>query len=158
QATGCGRFPHHWPSRTRSAHRRLKRIFLWMLDLLSTGDLQTLAAEQGLHVESKHDCFQTRFAVHRTAPDRSHCGLADRARPRSGRSPPSGVGEVPVLTAPNAYGPGIWHHAKAGKTWYGSYRTFPDTSAYCIDAGKKSPLSKYFRGATSEPATSAQTA
>src|SRR5699024_1439617 len=54
--------------------------------------------------------------------------------------------------------PGIWHHAKAGKTWYGSYRTFPDTSAYCIDAGKKSPLSKYFRGATSEPATSAQTA
>src|SRR5699024_2513851 len=78
--------------------------------------------------------------------------------PALAAGPPSGLGEVPVLTAPNAYGPGIWHHAKAGKTWYGSYRTFPDTSAYCIDAGKKSPLSKYFRGATSEPATSAQTA
>ena len=78
--------------------------------------------------------------------------------PALAAGPPSGLGEVPVLTAPNAYGPGIWHHAKAGKTWYGSYRTFPNTSAYCIDAGKKSPLSKYFRGATSEPATSAQTA
>src|SRR5699024_6136342 len=52
--------------------------------------------------------------------------------PALAAGPPSGLGEVPVLTAPNAYGPGIWHHAKAGKTWYGSYRTFPDTSAYCI--------------------------
>src|SRR5699024_8867895 len=64
--------------------------------------------------------------------------------------PPGGVGEVPVLTAPNAYGPGIWHHAKAGKTWYGAYRTFPETSAYCIDAGKKSPLPKHFTGAEAD--------
>ena len=67
--------------------------------------------------------------------------------------PPGGFGEVPVLTAPNAYGPGIWHHAKTGKTWYGAYRTFPDTSAYCIDAGKKSPLPKYFAGAEADPVT-----
>ena len=72
--------------------------------------------------------------------------------------PPGGFGEVPVLTAPNAYGPGIWHHAKTGKTWYGAYRTFPDTSAYCIDAGKKSPLPKYFAGAEADPVTSARTA
>ena len=72
--------------------------------------------------------------------------------------PPGGFGEVPVLTAPNAYGPGIWHHAKAGKTWYGAYRTFPETSAYCIDAGKKSPLPKYFTGAKADQVTSALTA
>ena len=72
--------------------------------------------------------------------------------------PPAGVGEVPVLTAPNAYGPGIWHHAKAGKTWYGAYRTFPETSAYCIDAGNKSPLPKHFTGAEADQVTSARTA
>src|SRR5699024_5409916 len=48
--------------------------------------------------------------------------------------------------------------AKAGKTWYGAYRTFPETSAYCIDAGKKSPLPKYFTGAEADQVTSARTA
>ncbi|WP_209325604.1 LPXTG cell wall anchor domain-containing protein [Brevibacterium renqingii] len=78
--------------------------------------------------------------------------------PALAAGPPVGLGEVPVLSAPNAYGPGIWHHAKAGKTWYGSYRTFPDTWAYCIDAGKKSPLSKHFPGAEAERITSPRTA
>lgn len=78
--------------------------------------------------------------------------------PAMAAGPPVGLGEVPVHTAPNAYGPGIWHHAKQGKTWYGSYRTFPDTSAYCIDAGKKSPLPKYFKNAKADTVTSAHTA
>ncbi|WP_181274550.1 Ig-like domain-containing protein [Brevibacterium oceani] len=78
--------------------------------------------------------------------------------PAMAAGPPVNLGEVPVQTAPNAYGPGIWHHAKQGKTWYGSYRTFPDTSSYCIDAGKKSPLPKYFDDAKSEQVTTAQTA
>lgn len=78
--------------------------------------------------------------------------------PALAAGPPVSLGEVPVLTAPNAYGPGIWHHAKQGKTWYGSYRTFPDTSSYCIDAGKKSPLPKYFKGAKADTVTSARTA
>ena len=78
--------------------------------------------------------------------------------PAMAAGPPVSLGEVPVLTAPNAYGPGIWHHAKQGKTWYGSYRTFPDTSSYCIDAGKKSPLPKYFKGAKADTVTSARTA
>jgi LPXTG-motif cell wall-anchored protein len=78
--------------------------------------------------------------------------------PAMAAGPPAGLGETQVLTAPNAYGPGIWHHAKQGNTWYGSYRTFPDTSAYCIDAGKKSPLPKYFKKATADQVTSAQTA
>ncbi|WP_166970083.1 LPXTG cell wall anchor domain-containing protein [Brevibacterium atlanticum] len=78
--------------------------------------------------------------------------------PAMAAGPPVSLGEVPVQTAPNAYGPGIWHHAKQGKTWYGSYRTFPDTSAYCIDAGKKSPLPKYFKKAKADQVTSAQTA
>ncbi|KHS53210.1 LPXTG cell wall anchor domain-containing protein [Brevibacterium linens] len=78
--------------------------------------------------------------------------------PAMAAGPPVSLGEVPVLTAPNAYGPGIWHHAKQGKTWYGSYRTFPDTSSYCIDAGKKSPLPKYFEGAKADTVTSARTA
>ena len=78
--------------------------------------------------------------------------------PAKASGPPVSLGEVPVLAAPNAYGPGIWHHAKQGKTWYGSYRTFPDTPAYCIDAGKKSPLPKYFKGAKADEVTSARTA
>ena len=78
--------------------------------------------------------------------------------PAKASGPPVSLGEVPVLAAPNAYGPGIWHHAKQGKTWYGSYRTFPDTPAYCIDAGKKSPLPKYFKGAKADEITSARTA
>lgn len=78
--------------------------------------------------------------------------------PAMAAGPPVSLGEVPALTAPNAYGPGIWHHAKQGKTWYGSYRTFPDTSSYCIDAGKKSPLPKYFKGAKADTVTSARTA
>ncbi|WP_101547066.1 LPXTG cell wall anchor domain-containing protein [Brevibacterium iodinum] len=78
--------------------------------------------------------------------------------PAMAAGPPVGLGEVPVHTAPNAYGPGIWHHAKQGKTWYGSYRTFPDTSAYCIDAGKKSPLPKNFKNAKADTVTSARTA
>jgi LPXTG-motif cell wall-anchored protein len=78
--------------------------------------------------------------------------------PAMAAGPPASLGEVPMLKASNAYGPGMWHDTKQGKTWYGSYRTFPDTSAYCIDAGKKSPLPKYFKDATAEQVTSAQTA
>ncbi len=78
--------------------------------------------------------------------------------PAMAAGPPASLGEVPVLTAPDAYGPGIWHHAKQGKTWYGSYRTFPDTSAYCIDAGKKSPLPKYFKDSKADKVTSPRTA
>lgn len=74
------------------------------------------------------------------------------------QGPPAQLGEVPKLKASAAYGPGIWHHAPQGKTWYGSYRTFEDTQAYCIDAGKQSPLPKYFKGAEAETITSAQTA
>lgn len=72
-------------------------------------------------------------------------------------SPPA-LGEVPMQAASDAYGPGIWHHAKQGKTWYGSYKTFPKTQAYCIDAGKQSPLPKYFKGAKSQTVTSPRTA
>lgn len=71
---------------------------------------------------------------------------------------PAAPGEVPMQAASDAYGPGIWHHAKQGTTWYGSYKTLPKTHAYCIDAGKQSPLSKYFTGAKPQTITSPQTA
>ena len=78
--------------------------------------------------------------------------------PAMAQGPPASLGEVPMLKASEAYGPGIWHHAPQGKTWYGSYRTFKGTQAYCIDAGKQSPLPKYFTGAKPEKITTAQTA
>ncbi|MDN6746482.1 MAG: LPXTG cell wall anchor domain-containing protein [Brevibacterium sp.] len=78
--------------------------------------------------------------------------------PAMAQGPPASLGEVPMLKASEAYGPGIWHHTPQGKTWYGSYRTFTDTQAYCIDAGKQSPLPKYFKGSKSQKITSAQTA
>ncbi|SMX85784.1 LPXTG-motif cell wall anchor domain-containing protein [Brevibacterium sp. 239c] len=78
--------------------------------------------------------------------------------PAMAQGPPAGLGEVPMHKASNAYGPGIWHHAPQGKTWYGVYRTFDDTQAYCIDAGKQSPLPKYFKGSKPKTVTSAQTA
>ncbi len=68
------------------------------------------------------------------------------------------LGEVPMLAHADTYGPGIWHHAKEGKTWYGAYRTFEDAYAYCIDAGKQSPLPEYFKGSRPEKVTSPQTA
>ena len=74
------------------------------------------------------------------------------------QGPPAPLGEVPMLKASDAYGPGIWHHAPQGKTWYGSYRTFQDTQAYCIDAGKQSPLPKYFAGSKPQSISTAQTA
>ncbi|GAA1537390.1 LPXTG cell wall anchor domain-containing protein [Brevibacterium picturae] len=78
--------------------------------------------------------------------------------PAMAQGPPASLGEVPMLKASEAYGPGIWHHAPQGKTWYGAYTTFTDTHAYCIDAGKQSPLPKYFKGSQSEKITTAQTA
>lgn len=78
--------------------------------------------------------------------------------PAMAQGPPAQLGEVPMLKASAAYGPGIWHHAPQGKTWYGSYRTFEDTQAYCIDAGKQPPLPKYFKGGEAETITTAQTA
>lgn len=68
------------------------------------------------------------------------------------------LGEVPMLSSADAYGPGIWHEAPEGKTWYGAYRTFPDTFAYCIDAGKQSPLPEYFADATAQEVTAPVTA
>lgn len=78
--------------------------------------------------------------------------------PAMAQGPPSSLGEVPMLKASDTYGPGIWHHAPQGKTWYGSYRTFDDTQAYCIDAGKQSPLPKYFTTSKAQKITTAQTA
>lgn len=78
--------------------------------------------------------------------------------PALAQGPPAPLGEVPMLKASDAYGPGIWHHAPQGKTWYGAYRTFADTQAYCIDAGKQSPLPKYFKSAKPQTITTAQTA
>ncbi len=68
------------------------------------------------------------------------------------------IGEVPMLAHADAYGPGIWHHAREGKTWYGAYRTFKGANAYCIDAGKQSPLPEYFKGSTPKKITSPRTA
>lgn len=61
------------------------------------------------------------------------------------------------------YGPGLWHHAPAGRTWYGGYFSLPGSSlshavAYCIDAGLKSPYPQYFTRAEGKPVTSAETA
>ncbi|MBM6591308.1 LPXTG cell wall anchor domain-containing protein [Brevibacterium sp. RIT 803] len=78
--------------------------------------------------------------------------------PAMAQGPPSSLGELPMLKASDTYGPGIWHHAAQGKTWYGSYRTFDDTQAYCIDAGKQSPLPKYFTNSKAQKITTAQTA
>lgn len=78
--------------------------------------------------------------------------------PAMAQGPPATLGEVPMLKQSDAYGPGIWHHAPQGKTWYGSYKTFENTQAYCIDAGKQSPLPKYFKDSKSKKVSSAQTA
>ena len=78
--------------------------------------------------------------------------------PAMAQGPPAGLGEVPMLKQSDAYGPGIWHHAPQGKTWYGSYKTFENTQAYCIDAGKQSPLPKYFKDSKSKKINSAHTA
>ncbi|SMX79178.1 LPXTG cell wall anchor domain-containing protein [Brevibacterium antiquum] len=78
--------------------------------------------------------------------------------PAMAQGPSASLGEVPMLKASDAYGPGIWHHAPQGKTWYGAYRTFDDTHAYCIDAGKQSPLPKYFTNSEAQKITTAQTA
>lgn len=78
--------------------------------------------------------------------------------PAMAQGPPGPLGEVPMLKASDTYGPGLWHHAPQGKTWYGSYRTFKNTQAYCIDAGKQSPLPKYFTDSKPEKITTAQTA
>lgn len=78
--------------------------------------------------------------------------------PAMAQGSPASLGEVPMLKASDTYGPGIWHHAPQGKTWYGAYRTFKDTQAYCIDAGKQSPLPKYFKSSKSQKITTAQTA
>lgn len=78
--------------------------------------------------------------------------------PAMAAGPPAALGEVPMPKSSDTYGPGIWHHAKEGKTWYGAYRTFKDRPAYCIDAGKQSPLPKYFTDAKSTAVTSPETA
>ncbi|WP_165884460.1 hypothetical protein [Brevibacterium luteolum] len=61
------------------------------------------------------------------------------------------------------YGPGLWHHAHAGRTWYGAYFSLPGSSlshaaAYCIDAGLKSPYPQYFTQADGQTLASAETA
>ena len=78
--------------------------------------------------------------------------------PAMAQGPPAALGEVPMLKQSDVYGPGIWHHAPQGKTWYGAYNTFKNTQAYCIDAGKQSPLPKYFKDSKSKTINSAQTA
>lgn len=70
----------------------------------------------------------------------------------------AGLGEVPLSAKSQLYGPGLWHEAPEGRTWYGAYRTFPDTYAYCIDAGKQSPLPENFTDAKSQTVTAPQTA
>ncbi|MCT1689501.1 hypothetical protein M3B11_00755 [Brevibacterium sp. p3-SID960] len=61
------------------------------------------------------------------------------------------------------YGPGLWHRASAGRTWYGAYFSLPGSSlthaaAYCIDAGLKSPYPQYFTQADGQTVASAETA
>lgn len=85
-------------------------------------------------------------------------GLAPALAAPLGLASTTARGEVFMKSDADTYGPGIWHNAKEGKTWYGSYRTFPSISAYCIDAGKQSPLPKYFKGSTPKTITTAQTA
>lgn len=78
-----------------------------------------------------------------------------------GSSPASAkasLGEVPLSAASDLYGPGLWHEAPEGRTWYGAYRTFDDRYAYCIDAGRQSPQPANFEGAKPRTVTSAQTA
>lgn len=70
----------------------------------------------------------------------------------------SNLGEVPLSAASELYGPGLWHEAAEGRTWYGAYRTFDDRYAYCIDAGRQSPQPANFDGAQPRTVTSAQTA
>ncbi|MGJ7540341.1 hypothetical protein ACSFCK_08725 [Brevibacterium luteolum] len=86
-------------------------------------------------------------------PDlRPDVGLDGGPQPKRYRSTNAGM-----------YGPGLWHHAPAGRTWYGAYFSLPGSSlshaaAYCIDAGLKSPYPQYFTQADGQTVASAETA
>ncbi|MBM7530469.1 hypothetical protein [Brevibacterium luteolum] len=86
-------------------------------------------------------------------PDlRPDVGLDGGPQPKRYRSTNAGM-----------YGPGLWHHAPAGRTWYGAYFSLPGSSlshaaAYCIDAGLKSPYPQYFTQADGQTLASAETA
>ncbi|NUL59337.1 hypothetical protein F7P83_02910 [Brevibacterium luteolum] len=88
-----------------------------------------------------------------TPPDqRPDVGLAGGPQPERYRSTNAGM-----------YGPGLWHRASAGRTWYGAYFSLPGSSlshaaAYCIDAGLKSPYPQYFTRADGQTVASAETA
>lgn len=78
--------------------------------------------------------------------------------PASAKGTGAVLGEADLSSQSQIYGPGLWHRAAEGRTWYGAYRTFPNTFAYCIDAGRQTPLSKYFADAKPATVTSARTA
>ncbi len=122
---------------------------------VSTGPNPPLVIRSTLGVQSTHEHTQTTHAPVRPHPPRpgpSHRpGIVSRGgegRPRRG---------TPVAKS-QLYGPGLWYEAPEGRTWYGAYRTFPDTYAYCIDAGKQSPLPENFTDAKAQTVTAPQTA
>lgn len=61
-------------------------------------------------------------------------------------------------TAPEVLGPGRWHRTKEGRTWYGAYRSLEDGFAYCVDAGRATPLPRFFSESTGRAITSPRTA
>lgn len=108
-----------------------------------------------------------------TAPPVLAAGLAGGEGPPALSAPPDLRPDVGLDGGPqperyrstNAgmYGPGLWHRASAGRTWYGAYFSLPGSSlshaaAYCIDAGLKSPYPQYFTRADGQTVASAETA
>ncbi|RBP62747.1 LPXTG-motif cell wall-anchored protein [Brevibacterium sanguinis] len=91
------------------------------------------------------------------SPAAAH-GTASGGGGSPGRGSGAALGEVPMHARSDVYGPGIWHHADEGRTWYGAYRTFDDVFAYCIDAGKQSPLPEHFTDSAPKRITSPRTA
>ncbi|WP_146000606.1 hypothetical protein [Brevibacterium ihuae] len=60
--------------------------------------------------------------------------------------------------APEVLGPGRWHRSSEGRTWYGAYRSLEDGYAYCVDAGRATPLPRFFRDSAPREIASPQTA
>lgn len=84
------------------------------------------------------------------APAASAAGLGPTTEAESARA----LGP----TAPEVLGPGRWHRTAQGRTWFGAYRSLGSGFAYCVDAGRATPLPRFFTGSTGRSITSPQTA
>lgn len=126
---GSGRPAGAGPAAARSPHRTRARISAVLLALLLVvGPL--LSPDR--------------------APAASAAGLGPTTEAESARA----LGP----TAPEVLGPGRWHRTAQGRTWFGAYRSLGSGFAYCVDAGRATPLPRFFTGSTGRSITSPQTA